>query len=154
MFRLLSASLLAVGIPVALVALANSAVAQVSVGPRLPPGLFEVLLVEQAASRLELDDETLAAVRALIEAVTAEENALSEKIRKQRGELRDLLEEPLPDEAELRPIAESLSVLNAEAQWLQLQTSMRVRALLSPDQRVQLIELRKTAKIGQRQRGR
>jgi len=148
MNRLLEAPLLAIAL--AVLVLSGAAAAQVSVGPRLPPGLVEAMLVEQTAGRLELDVETLAAVRALIEEVAAAEVALGEEIREQRSLLRDLLEQPLPDEAELRPIANSLSELNAQAQWLQLQTSVRVRALLTPAQRAQLIEFRKQAKVGQR----
>jgi len=133
-------------------ALAETATGQVSLGPRVAAGVPEVRLVERNAEKLELDEKTIAAVQALAAEAKERDTSLLEEIKEQRLKVRDLLDQPLPDKAELLKQSEALSVLTAKAQGYQLDTTLKLRALLSPEQREKFMEIRKTTRPARRPR--
>jgi Spy/CpxP family protein refolding chaperone len=128
--------------------------AQVSLGPRVGPGLPEVRLVERNAERLELDEKVIAAVQELATQASAGEEKLSGQVRDERLKLRDLLNEELPEEAALLKQLGVVNRLSADLQKEQLQTTLRLRELLTPEQRKQLMELRKNVRQQRRRRPR
>lgn len=132
--------------------LSGGAAAQVTMGPRIGPGVQEVRLVERSAEQLELDEKTIAAVQALAAEASAQDEKLNGQMRDERLKLRDLLNEALPEEAALMKQADAVSSLALDMQKHQLQTSLRVRKLLTPEQRTELMELRKNVKQQQRRR--
>jgi len=132
--------------------LAQTAAAQVSLGPRVAAGLPEVRLVERSAEKLELDEKTIAAVQKLAADATARDEKLGEQLKNERLKLRDLLDQDLPEEAALMKQAGVVSGLTTEMQKNQLDTTLRLRALLNPEQRKTFMEIRKTAKPSRRQR--
>ena len=134
--------------------LAGVATAQVSIGPRVGPGLAEVRLVERNAGRLELDEKTVAAVQELAAEASARDEKLNEQMREERLKLRDLLDETLPEEAALMKQATALSSRGLDMQKHQLETSLRVRKLLTPEQLTKLMELRKDVRQPRRRRPR
>lgn len=134
--------------------LSGVAAAQVSLGPRVGPGVAEVRLVERNAEQLELDEKTIAAVQELAAEVSARDEKLNGQMREARLKLRDLLDEALPEEAALMKQAAAVSSLAADMQKHQMQTSLRVRKLLTPEQRTELMELRKDVKQPRRRRPR
>ena len=116
------------------------------------PGTAEVRLVERSAKPLELDEKTIAAVKALAAEASARDGKLNEQMRDERLKLRDLLNEELPEEAALLKQAAAVSSLAADMQKHQMETSLRVRKLLTPEQRKKLMELRKNVKQPRRRR--
>lgn len=152
MRRSLSTPILALGALALAVVLAQTAAAQVSLGPRVAAGLPEVRLVERNAEKLELDEEAIAAVQKLVAEGTAREEKLGEQLKEERLKMRDLLDQELPDEAALLKQAGVVNGVLAEAQKHQLQTTVRLRALLTPEQRKEFMEIRKTARPPRRQR--
>jgi protein CpxP len=152
MRRFNSTSILAPGALALALILAQTAAAQVSLGPRVAAGLPEVRLAERNAEKLELDEKTLAAVKELAAEVTAREEKLGEKLKEERLKMRDLLDQELPEEAALLKQAGVVNGLLSDAQKYQLQTTLRLRALLTPEQRKEFMEIRKTARPPRRQR--
>jgi Spy/CpxP family protein refolding chaperone len=132
--------------------LSGAAAAQVTLGPRVGPGTAEVRLVERNAERLKLDEKTLAAVQALGAEASAEDEKLNKQLRDERLKLRDLLSEELPEEAALMKQSQLVSKLGADIQKLQMQTTLRVRKLLTVEQRKELLELRKNVRQPRRRR--
>ena len=68
--------------------LCGVAAAQVTLGPRVGPGTAEVRLVERSAKPLELDEKTIAAVKALAAEASARDGKLNEQMRDERLKLR------------------------------------------------------------------
>ena len=128
------------------------AAAQVTLGPRVGPGVAEVRLVERNAKRLELDEKTLAAVQALATEAGAREEKLNKQTREERLKLRDLLNEELPEEAALMKQVKVVSDLGIEIQKHQMATTLRLRKLLTAEQRKELMELRKNVRQPRRRR--
>jgi Spy/CpxP family protein refolding chaperone len=147
-----STPLFILGAVAAALLLSGVATAQVTLGPRVGPGTAEVRLVERNAERLELDDKTIAAVQALGAEASAEDEKLNKQLRDERLKLRDLLSEELPEEAALMKQSELVSKLGADIQKLQMQTTLRVRKLLTVEQRKELLELRKNVRQPRRRR--
>jgi Spy/CpxP family protein refolding chaperone len=132
--------------------LSAAAAAQVTLGPRVGPGVAEVRLVERNAERLELDEKTIAAVKALGTEAGDREEKLSKQMREERLKLRDLLNEELPEEAALMKQVKVVSDLGIEIQKHQMETTLRVRKLLTAEQRKELMELRKNVRQPRRRR--
>ena len=147
-----STPLFVLGAVAAALLLSGVATAQVTLGPRVGPGTAEVRLVERNAERLKLDEKTLAAVQALGAEATAEDEKLNKQLRDERLKLRDLLSEELPEEAALMKQSQLVSKLGADIQKLQMQTTLRVRKLLTVEQRKELLELRKNVRQPRRRR--
>jgi Spy/CpxP family protein refolding chaperone len=151
-FRSIPLSVL--GVVAAAILLAGVAAAQVSLGPRVGPGVAEVRLVERNAEKLELDEKTLEAVKALATEARAQDEKFSEQMREERLKLGDLLNEALPEEAALMKQATAINNLALDMQKHQLKTSLSLRKLLAPEQREELMELRKNVRPQRRRRPR
>jgi len=132
--------------------LAGVAAAQVTLGPRVGPGVAEVRLIERNAARLELDEKAIAAVKELTAEAAAQEEKLNKQLREERLKLRDLLNEALPEEAALMKQAAAVSGLALDLQKHQLETTLRARKLLTPEQRTKLMEMRKNVRQQPRRR--
>ena len=113
---------------------------------RFPPGRPEARLIERNAEELGLDEETVEAVKKLADESRAEEEKALEVTRKAWTRMRELLDQELPDEAALLEQAAAISRASGEAHKRRLLTTLRVRALLTPEQRAKFMELRKTAR--------
>ena len=116
-----------------------------------PPGLRLERLVEE----LGLDAKTLVQVDAIIDASRNKKRTLRRQLREARKQMRGLLEAEEPQEAELLEQADRIGGLRTELRKEQLKTMLRVRALLSPEQRARLLErLNKGPRHGRRGFGR
>ena len=60
--------------------------------------------------------------------------------------IRELLDQELPDETALLEQAAAINRASSEAHKRRLQTTVRVRSLLTPEQRAKFMELRKQAR--------
>ena len=113
---------------------------------RFPPGRPEARLIERHAEALGLDAETVAAVKKLADESREEDKKGLEATSKSWARMRELLDQELPDEAALLEQAAAISRASGEAHKRRLLTTLRVRALLTPEQRAKFMELRKTAR--------
>jgi Spy/CpxP family protein refolding chaperone len=134
--------------------LAGAVHAQVSLGPRVGPGVAEVRLVERNSEKLGLDEKTLAAVKKLATETTKREEKLNTALRNARLAMRDLLDSPLPAEKDLMAGSDAITKATSEIQRDELKTTLALRALLTGEQRTQLIELRKEPPPPRRRRPR
>ena len=116
-----------------------------------PPGSRLERLVEE----LGLDERTLARADAIIDASRAKKRTLRRQLREAHQHMRSMLEEETPRETALLEQVERIGGLRTELRKEQLKTMLRVRALLSPEQRATLLErLNKGPRRGRRGFGR
>lgn len=112
-----------------------------------PPGSRLERLVEE----LGLDAHTLAQVDAIIDASRAKKRTLRRQLREAHQHMRSLLEEETPRETALLEQVDVIGGLRTELRKEQLKTMLRVRTLLSPEQRATLLErLNKGPRRGRR----
>ena len=108
--------------------------------------------LERLVEELGLDAQTLAQVGAIIDASRAKKRTLRRQLREAHKQMRSmLLEEESPRETALLEQADRIGGLRTELRKEQLKTMLRVRALLSPEQRAKLLErLNKNPRRGRR----
>lgn len=97
--------------------------------------------LERHVERLEVDEETRAAIRAIVEESRAEAAELRDEQRAERRALHELLEQDTPDEAAVMERAGSLGEIGSELRKHRLRTLLRIRALLTPEQRAELMAI-------------
>lgn len=105
-------------------------------GPRGPEGF-----IEEHAERLGLDDETRAAIQAIVDESRERAAEFGEDHREARHTLRDLLSQDLPDEEAVMHQAELVGAIETQMMKHRLQTLLRIRARLTPEQRKELMAL-------------
>lgn len=99
--------------------------------------------LEGLVEQLGLDETTLAAVDAEIDASRVHGRELRRQLRSAHDEMRSLLEAEAPDEDAIYAQVDVITAYEAAAQKNRLGTLFRVRALLPPDARERLIGLMK-----------
>jgi hypothetical protein len=92
---------------------------------------------------LDLDAETEAAVQGVIDETRDEGRVLRDRVREAQDKLHGLLTGDAVDEAEVMAQAEVVSALETQARMHRLQTMLRIRALLTPEQRTKLTGVRR-----------
>ncbi len=97
--------------------------------------------LEQLVEALNLDPETLAKVTQIIAASKAEHRELRRKLWEASKHMRTLLGQENPDGTAVMAQAEVIGALKTESQKLRLRTMLQVRALLTPEQRMRLLEM-------------
>jgi Spy/CpxP family protein refolding chaperone len=113
------------------------------------PGGF----LEEHATRLGLNEETLDAIRKIIDESQDASRDLFQKLREARLAMRDLLSQDMPDDTAVMRQAEVLGQIETETRKLRLGTMLRIRALLTPEQRQELMRIRKELKQWKRHGG-
>jgi Spy/CpxP family protein refolding chaperone len=98
--------------------------------------------LERHAERLKLDDATRERIRAVGREAQREASAVREQVHASREEMRRLLNQDSPDEAAVMRQAERIGSLETEMQKQRLRTMLRIRALLTPEQRQELVKIR------------
>lgn len=123
--------------------LASSAVAQPPEGRIGPPGMAHPGSLERHADRLGLDEEARVKIRAVVgtthsstQSREAERAALFER-------LEQLLKADEPDEAQVLQVAEQLGALELADHKDRLLAMLAIRSVLTPEQRVELLEIHK-----------
>ncbi len=111
-----------------------------------PVGRPEARLIERNAEVLGVDEETLAAAKKLADESRPEEEKALEAMREAWRRLRELLDQDLPDESALLEQAAAISRASGESHKRRLLTTLRVRSLLTPEQRAKFMEIRKMAR--------
>ncbi|MCH6563619.1 MAG: Spy/CpxP family protein refolding chaperone [Myxococcales bacterium] len=104
-----------------------------------PPGKF----IEKNAERLGLDPEKTGEIRAMLEESYAESEGIHAQLREARRSLHELLAEDLPDRDQVMKQVEKIGELEIKAEKHKLDTMLEVRAMLSEEQRAELVEIRR-----------
>jgi Spy/CpxP family protein refolding chaperone len=106
-------------------------------------GMDEQGFIQENAERLGLSDETRAAIQTIVDDSHARAASLHDEHREARRALRDLLSQDAPDEATVMAGAEEVGRIETALSKHRLATMLRIRTLLSPEQRSQLLEIRR-----------
>jgi Spy/CpxP family protein refolding chaperone len=106
-------------------------------------GLDEQGFIQENAERLGLGEETRAAIEAIVDDSHARAAALHDEHREARHALKELLSQDAPDAATVMGKAEELGRIETELSKHRLDTMLRIRALLTPEQRSQLMTIRR-----------
>ena len=93
---------------------------------------------------LDLDQETLATIRTMVEASRAQGETLRAELRQAYAQMRAQLSREVPDEAAVMQQADAIGALELAARKQRLQVMLQIRALLTPAQRQGLIRLQET----------
>lgn len=107
-------------------------------GPHGPPERF----IEANAERLGLDEETLAAITAISEDSRERSEALREQLFEAHRKMHELLDADEPDEAAVMAQADATGALEVELRKERLRAMLRIRRLLTPEQRQELVRIR------------
>lgn len=121
-------------------------------GRRGPPPIDRIL--ERHAERLRLDEAVQERVRAIAAEAEQEGASLRETLDREREALHDLLAQDAPDADAVMRQAEAVGAAETAMHKQRLRTLLEVRALLTPAQRAELVEIfdEKRARM-QRERG-
>ncbi len=108
-----------------------------------PPGALPppATRLGNAITALGLDAATRGQVHQIVEASRAEHQRLRRELRAAYRHLRFLLAQEEPDEAAVMAQADAVGALRTALQKQRLRTMLQVRALLTPAQRAQLLEV-------------
>jgi Spy/CpxP family protein refolding chaperone len=113
-------------------------------------GTAEARWLERHASELGIDEKTLAEVRKIGEEARDAARRRQEELRAEGKRLSEKLAEEMPNAAALAKQAEAAGRVWTEALQERLRASVKLRELLTPEQRKQAAELRRKQPPGRR----
>jgi Spy/CpxP family protein refolding chaperone len=113
-------------------------------------GMGEARWLERHAKELGLDDKTLAEVRKIGEEARGAASKRMDESREAGRRLTQMLGEELPDEAAITRQADAVGRIWTQGLEERVRTSVRLRRLLTPEQRKKAAELRKQRPGAQR----
>jgi Spy/CpxP family protein refolding chaperone len=102
------------------------------------PGAF----IEENAEVLGLNDETLGAIRSIVGESKDTGDQLHAKLRELHKGMKALLAQDSPDEAAVMRQVDAIGAAEVEMQRHRLGTMLKIRALLTPEQREEMTRLR------------
>jgi len=122
-------------------------------GPPAPPGgpppcSDPGTLVERHAERLGLDDATVAKIRVVIDGSRERNEEIRRKLDEAHHEMGGLLSAESPDEATVMRQVEKIGAFEVEEHKNRLRAILEIRQMLTPEQRRELVEIRKEAFAG------
>ena len=97
--------------------------------------------IAEYAEHLGLDQETQAAIRTLVEVSRTQGEPLRAARRQAYAQMRALLSQEAPNEAAVMQQADTIGALELAIRKQRLQVMLRIRALLTPVQRQELMRL-------------
>ena len=100
--------------------------------------------IAQYAERLGLDQETLGTIRTIVDASRAQEETLRAELRQAQAQMRTLLSQEVPNATVVMQQADAIGALELASRKQRLQAMLRIRALLTPAQRQELMHLQET----------
>jgi Spy/CpxP family protein refolding chaperone len=106
--------------------------------PRRPIGG----LIARHAERLGLTGEPLAAVQAIVAASGERHAELVAQLDEARGQMRQMLSQPVPDAAAVMSQADAIGAIETQLHKNRLQAILDIRAQLSSEQRGELLKIR------------
>lgn len=106
--------------------------------------------LEKMVESLGLDEKSTAEVKKILDASKAKREDLFAKMHDAHERMRTLLEQEQPNEASVMAQADEIGALETEGRKQRLHTMLAVRALLTPEQRVKLMEKLREERPGRR----
>jgi Spy/CpxP family protein refolding chaperone len=106
------------------------------------PGAF----IEENAEALGLDQEALSAIRSIVAKSKDQGDALHAKLRELHEGMRALLDQGTPDESAVMQQVDRIGAAEVEMQKHRLGTLLAIRALLTPEQREEMVRLREESR--------
>jgi Spy/CpxP family protein refolding chaperone len=106
------------------------------------PGAF----IEENAEALGLDDETLTAIRSIVEKSKGTGDQLHARLRELHEGMKTLLAQDTPDESAVMQQIDSIGLAETEMHKHRLGTMLEIRALLTPEQREAMTQLREDSR--------
>jgi len=106
------------------------------------PGAF----IEENAEALGLDDETLGAIRSIVGESKDTGDQLHARLRELHKGMKLILEQDSPDEAAVMRQVDAIGAAEVEMQRHRLGTMLKIRALLTPEQREEMTRLREDSR--------
>lgn len=100
-------------------------------------------MIERNAKRLGLSDATVRQMRSVVEMSRTENEKLRKKVEGEQGLLRKMLEQDTPDETAVMAQADKIGTLVTEQRKNQLRAVLKIRGMLTPEQRAELGKMRK-----------
>ena len=97
--------------------------------------------IARHADELGVDDATVAKIEEIVAASREEAKPLHDAVRAARDEMRALLDADQPDEAAVMAQSDKVSAATAAMHKHRLATLLKIRALLTPEQRDKLKEM-------------
>jgi Spy/CpxP family protein refolding chaperone len=126
--------------------LASTALGQRRGGRSNTPGGFaEGRMMKKNAKEIGLSDEVVAKIDAAIEAGKENEKKLREDSMAAIGELKEILNEDLPDKKKLMAASKKVGENAAKSRKLKMESVIEMRSLLTAEQLEKFMELRKKA---------
>jgi Spy/CpxP family protein refolding chaperone len=107
-----------------------------------PVGRGPEKFIEEHAETLGLDEETVTAIRGIVEESRDAGDQLHDELRKRHREMKELLAQNTPDEAAVMRLVETIGALETRMHKHRLSTMLKIRAHLTPEQREQLVATR------------
>ncbi len=104
-----------------------------------PPSLADI--IDRQAERLGLDAATKAKVDEVVDAAQPEMEKLRERLQKENQTMGELLAQDAPALDTVMKQADAIGNSETELQKLRLRTLLKVRALLTPEQRAELLKM-------------
>jgi Spy/CpxP family protein refolding chaperone len=114
-------------------------------GPRGPGGPH-VGLIEEHAEQLGVEEETLEKIRAIVDESRAAGEDLRAELRDAHGALRELLSQDSPDFDAAMAQVETIGELEIQERKNRLGAMLRIRSLMTPEQRAELSRIREEAR--------
>ena len=108
-------------------------------GDRDRPGIERLL--ERHADRLQLDAATQERIRAMAAASRDQARPLRDQAHRLHDELRALLSSDAPEQAAVLAKADELGRIETELKKQRLRTMLEIRALLTPEQRREMVKI-------------
>ena len=97
--------------------------------------------MQHLTDKLDLDDDTRASVRGLIDARRERTRDMRKELQAAHTQMHEMLQADQPDETQVLAQVERIGALRTALHKQRMQTILRVRALLSPEQRATLLEM-------------
>jgi len=106
------------------------------------PGAF----IEENAEALGLDEATLGAIRTIVEESKDTGEQLHAKLRELHKGMKMLLSQDSPDEASVMKQVDAIGEAETAMQRHRLATMLKIRALLTPEQREAMVQMREESR--------
>jgi len=110
--------------------------------PAPAPMPYPAGLIERHAKRLGVDEATVKKMRATMASSKSENDKLRKQVEGEQVALRKLMEQDVPDEAAVMAHADKIGALIAEQRKTALRAVLKVRGMLTPEQRAELAKIR------------
>lgn len=107
--------------------------------------------IEEHTEQLGLDDETREAIDGIVDESRERARGLHRELRGLHREMRDLLSQENPDEAAVMQQAEAIGQAETELHKHRIGALIKIRALLTDEQRAELIRIREETRSQWRQ---